>query len=53
MLFCFPIPYSLTPSLLTPKKLQQMSNGLLLWADDEMELLRAHILFLEKKGMTW
>ena len=27
-----------------------MSNGLLLWADDEMELLRAHILFLEKKG---
>ena len=27
-----------------------MSNGLLLWVDDEMELLRAHILFLEKKG---
>ncbi len=27
-----------------------MSNGLLLWADDEMELLTAHILFLEKKG---
>lgn len=27
-----------------------MSNGLLLWADDEIELLRAHILFLEKKG---
>ncbi len=27
-----------------------MSNGLLLWADDEMELLRAHIIFLEKKG---
>ncbi len=27
-----------------------MSNGLLLWADDEMELLRAHLLFLEKKG---
>ena len=50
MFFCFPIPYSLTPSLLTPKKLQQMSNGLLLWADDEMELLRAHRLFLEKKG---
>ena len=23
---------------------------MLLWADDEMELLRAHILFLEKKG---
>ncbi len=27
-----------------------MSNGLLLWADDEMELLKAHILFLQKKG---
>ena len=27
-----------------------MTNGLLLWADDEMELLRAHLLFLEKKG---
>ena len=27
-----------------------MCNGLLLWADDEMELLRAHLLFLEKKG---
>lgn len=27
-----------------------MSNGLLLWIDDEIELLRAHILFLEKKG---
>lgn len=25
-------------------------NGLLLWADDEIELLKAHILFLEKKG---
>ena len=27
-----------------------MNNGLLLWVDDEMELLRAHLLFLEKKG---
>ncbi len=27
-----------------------MSNGLLLWADDEMELLKAHLIFLEKKG---
>ena len=27
-----------------------MTNGRLLWADDEMELLRAHQLFLEKKG---
>ena len=27
-----------------------MSNGLLLWVDDEIEHLRAHILFLEKKG---
>ena len=32
----------------TSKK--NMTNGLLLWADDEMELLRAHLLFLEKKG---
>lgn len=27
-----------------------MTNGLLLWVDDEMELLKAHLLFLEKKG---
>lgn len=27
-----------------------MSNGLLLWVDDEVELLKAHIIFLEKKG---
>ncbi len=27
-----------------------MTNGQLLWVDDEMELLKAHILFLEKKG---
>ena len=27
-----------------------MSNGLLLWADDEIELLKAHLMFLEKKG---
>ena len=27
-----------------------MTNGRLLWADDEMELLRAHLIFLEKKG---
>lgn len=27
-----------------------MKNGLLLWADDEMELLRPHVLFLENKG---
>lgn len=26
------------------------NNGLLLWVDDEIELLKAHILFLEKKG---
>ena len=31
-------------------KSANMTNGLLLWADDEMELLRAHLLFLEKKG---
>lgn len=27
-----------------------MNTGLLLWVDDEIELLKAHILFLEKKG---
>ena len=27
-----------------------MINGQLLWVDDEMELLRAHLIFLEKKG---
>ena len=27
-----------------------MSNGQLLWVDDEIELLKAHILFLQKKG---
>ena len=27
-----------------------MSNGLLLWVDDEIELLKAHIIFLQKKG---
>ena len=27
-----------------------MSNATLLWVDDEIELLKAHILFLEKKG---
>lgn len=27
-----------------------MSNGIILWVDDEIELLKAHILFLEKKG---
>ena len=27
-----------------------MTNGSLLWVDDEIEMLRPHILFLEKKG---
>ena len=27
-----------------------MTNGLLLWVDDEIEQLKAHLLFLEKKG---
>ena len=26
------------------------NNGLLLWVDDEIELLKAYIIFLEKKG---
>ena len=25
-------------------------NGTLLWVDDEIDLLRAHIMFLENKG---
>ena len=32
------------------KRLLTMTNGLLLWVDDEMELLKAHIIFLQKKG---
>jgi len=27
-----------------------VTNGQLLWVDDEMELLKAHVIFLEKKG---
>lgn len=27
-----------------------MTNGLLLWVDDEIELLRPHLMFLERKG---
>ncbi len=27
-----------------------MNNGILLWVDDEMELLKPYIIFLEKKG---
>ena len=27
-----------------------MTNGQLLWVDDEMELLKAHVIFLQKKG---
>ena len=27
-----------------------MTNGLLLWADDEIEHLKAHVMFLQKKG---
>jgi len=27
-----------------------MTNGHLLWIDDEMELLKAHVIFLQKKG---
>ncbi len=27
-----------------------MINGLILWADDEIDLLKAHIIFLERKG---
>lgn len=30
-----------------------MSNGYLLWVDDEIELLRAHIIFLQNKDTRW
>lgn len=29
-----------------------MQNAKILWADDEIDLLKAHILFLEQKGLT-
>ncbi len=29
-----------------------MTNGYILWVDDEIELLKAHVIFLEKKGYT-
>ena len=31
-------------------KIRDMINGVILWVDDEIEHLRAHIIFLEKKG---
>ena len=37
-------------SIMTLTDSKIMTNGLLLWVDDEIELLRAHIIFLEKKG---
>ena len=39
-------------SVTSPLNLENtaMTNGRLLWVDDEIDLLRAHILFLEKKG---
>ena len=32
------------------KNIGNMTTGHLLWVDDEIEMLRAHIIFLEKKG---
>ena len=29
-----------------------MQNGKLLWVDDEIDLLRAHIIFLNNKGYS-
>ena len=29
-----------------------MNNGRLLWVDDEIDLLRGHIVFLEKKDYS-
>ena len=40
-----------TADIVDKKKHDYMTkNGTLLWADDEIEHLRAHIIFLEKKG---
>ena len=36
-------------NILTMEKTEN-KNGLLLWVDDEIDLLRAHIMFLENKG---
>ena len=32
------------------KGIDEMENGLILWADDEIDLLKPHILFLKQKG---
>ena len=35
------------------KRKQKMSNKIqILWADDEINLLKPHIIFLENKGYT-
>ena len=40
-----------TADIVYKKKHDYMTkNGTLLWVDDEIEHLRAHIIFLEKKG---
>lgn len=40
------------PSLLTGNKTQNMNGAKILWVDDEVELLKPHILFLTGKGYT-
>ena len=42
--------YSLRFTVYSLRFTDDMTNGLLLWVDDEIEQLRAHLLFLEKKG---
>ena len=39
-----------TSTVFNKKRKSIMSNGYLLWVDDEIELLRAHIIFLQSKG---
>lgn len=29
------------------------NNGYILWVDDEIELLKAHIIFLQRKATTY
>ena len=32
------------------KRRKTMNNGTILWADDEIDLLKPHIMFLKQKG---
>jgi DNA-binding response OmpR family regulator len=42
--------YFRQPGCKNPESIFPMQNAKILWADDEIDLLKAHILFLEQKG---